>query len=784
MPDERGSEVKQKAAAGHNAIVAGRDQMIVNTIGAAGAAKSEMPGLLPRDAPAFTGREGELKRLTALAEGGSVIVTAIDGTAGVGKTALALHAAHQLLPEFPDGHLYADLRGYSEGLAPAEPGEVLEMFLRCLGVDIDKVPASMEEQSGLLRQMLASRRVLMVLDNAAAEGQVRPLLPGAGGSLVLITSRSALPGLEINERIGLDVLPEETADKLVARLIGPERAGAEPEALRQVRDLCGRLPLALRIAGQILVAHPAWPIARLARMLADEDDRLRHLSAGDLQVRAAFAVSYQDLADDDARMFRLLGLHPGPDFDTTAAASLAGISLKGADEVLERLVEAHLVTEDSSERYHMHDLLRLFARSTCHEIDEEESRNAAEGRLVRHYTELAEYTDFCVAPATPAAKQAGKSLLTPRQALLRFEAERLDLMAALRLAEQRGWNDQVWQLGKNVGGVLMLLRYIDDMLTVEEAVLAAARRLGDAAAEGLALNDLGAAYSHLRREDEAITCYNESMAIRRRIGDRRGEGQALINLGGTYEDLEQFDEAITAVQGALAIFGELGHKDGEALALVHLGYIYQQLERSDEAITLLQESLTISQGIGDRTGESRALSCLGDTYWSVERFDEAIACFQQDVVLCGEIGDRHSEGTALNDLGRTLAEVGRLEEAIAAFEDATAILQGTKDRHSGGIALNNLGKTLQRAGRLEEVITAYQNAAAIYQETGDRLGEGYALWNLGDAYHDLQQADRAAACWRDAATAMRDAGDHEGATQLEQETANAQPRRRRRKRTH
>ena len=399
MPDQ--PQIRQKAVAGRDAYVAGRD-LIVN-VGGAGATTLGVPGLLPRDVPGFTGREGELARLVGLADGGRVVVTAIGGTAGVGKTALAVHAAHQLADEFPDGHLYADLHGYTEGQDPAQPGEVLETFLRSLGMPAEEVPAKVEERSGLLRQVLASRRVLMVLDNARTEAQVRVLLPGAGGSLVLVTSRSVLPGLEVDERISLDVLTADEAVAMLADLAGTARAAADPEAVAEVARLCGRLPLALRIAGQILAAHLAWPVARLARMLAGEQDRLAQLGTGDLQVRTAFEVSYRQLPDADARMFRLLGLNPGPDFDTAAAASLAGIDAEAAGPVLDRLMLASLATEDSAGRFRIHDLLRLFARQTCQEADDQASRDAAEIRLVSYYTELARFLDVCIDPRQPQA---------------------------------------------------------------------------------------------------------------------------------------------------------------------------------------------------------------------------------------------------------------------------------------------------------------------------------------------------------------------------------------------
>ena len=631
-----------------------------------------------------------------------MVVTAIGGTPGIGKTALAVHVAHQLLPQFPDGNLYADLRGYTRDQIPAEPSEILEVFLRRLGVSAGEMPTTLEEQSGLLRQMLASRRLLIILDNAVTEGQIRPLLPGAGGSLVLITSRSALPGLEVDERIGLDVLPEKAADALLARLIGLDRAEAESEALRHVRNWCGRLPLALRIAGQLLVAHPAWPVARLARMLADEADRLRHLSAGDLQVRTAFAVSYRYLADPDAHMFRLLGLHPGPDLDTAAAASLGGISLEATGGILDRLVEAHLVTEDDSERFRMHDLLRLFARDICHKADEQASRDAAEGRLVRHYTKVAEHLDYSIFPHTPAAQaleRPGESLPTPRQALVRFEAERLSLLAALSLAKQRGWHEQVWQLSKNMANVLTLLHYFDDMLTIQQAALAAARSAGNAAAEGQALNDLGVVYDELRRFDEANTCYQESIAIRREIGDWRGEGQALNNLGLNYLTLRRFDEAINSFQNALARFREIGHKDGVVMALDNLGQAYIDLRQFNKAITFLQESLTVSQEIGDRHSEGHVLNNLGITYRELQQFADAIACHRRSLVICREIGDRHGEGEALHNLGCAHLDLRQPARAAAYWRDAAAVMRNAGD-HELAARLESWAAELQPRRRL------------------------------------------------------------------------------------
>jgi tetratricopeptide (TPR) repeat protein len=729
MPDQ--PETRQQVTAGGNAYVAARDLIVHVTM--AGKAEPALPGLLPRDVPAFTGRDDELARLAGLAGGGRVVVSAIGGTAGVGKTALAVHTAHRLLPQFPDGHLYADLRGYTAGQDLAGPGEVLQVFLRSLGVPAEQVPATVEERSGLLRQLLAGRRVLMVLDNVRSEGQVRPLLPGAGGSLVLVTSRSVLPGLEVDERISLDTLPENEAAAMLSAIIGAARAAAEPDAIAEVARLCGRLPLALRIAGQILSAHPAWPVARLAGMLAGEQDRLARLGAGDLQVWAAFEVSYAQLAARDARLFRLLGLHPGPDFTAGSAAALAGTGAGAAGPVLDRLAGVYLVTEDKAGRFGMHDLLRLYARQTCQETDGPADREAAEARLVGYYADLAGLLDSCVNPRLrPAAEQAveraGGTLPSMRQALAAFQAERPGLLAALGLAARRGWDQQVQRLSYSTADSLTILRYLDDLLAVHEAAQAAARRAGDRAAEGRTLTNLGNAYAELRRFEEAVDCYQRALAIWRETGDRHREGQTLTNLGEVYRALRRFEEAVDCYRQSLAIIRETGDRYDEGVPLNNLGLAYQDLRRFEEAVDCYQQSLAIKRESGDRYGEGQTLNNLGVTYQVLRRFEEAIDCHQQSLAICRETGDRHGEGQTLSNLGNA---------------------------HYG-------------LRRLEEAVDYYQQDIAICRETGDRYGEGQTLSNLGEAYRELRQPDRAAASWQEAAAAMRDAGDREEAGRLEQ----------------
>ena len=710
MPENREDQITQSARGGRDVTVAGRDQVVITAgdhavvnVGGDRGAGLGGPGLLPRDVPGFTGREDELARLAGLAGGGRVVVSAIGGTAGVGKTALAVHAAHRLLGEFPDGHLYADLRGYTEGQDPAEPGEVLETFLRRLGVSAEEVPGGVEGRSGLLRQLLAGRRVLMVLDNARTEAQVRPLLPGAGGSMVLVTSRSVLPGLEADERVSLDVLPEGEAAAMLARVIGTTRAAAEPQAVAEVARLCGRLPLALRVAGQLLAAHPVWIVGRLVQLLADEQERLGRLGAGDLQVRAAFEVSYKQLEREDARLFRLLGLYPGPDFDVNAAAALAGTEAEDAEPVLGRLAEAHLVTEDASGRFGMHDLLRLFARATCEQTDSPADREAAEARLVGYCADLAGLLDSCVdSQLRPAAEQAaleaGGTLLSMREALVVFQAERTGLLAALGLAVERGWDEQVQQFSYRMSDSLRVLRYLDDLLTVHEAALAAARSTGDRRAEGMTLSNLGITYRELRRFEDAVDCSQQSLAIKRETGDRRGEGQTLGNLGNAYQELRRFEEAVDCFQRSLAICRETGDRHGEGMTLSNLGITYGGLRRFEEAVDCFQRSLAICRETGDRRGEGMILNNLGNAYQELRRFEEAVDCYQRSLAIRRETGDRYGEGRALNNLGIVYRELRQPGRAAECWREAAAAMRDTGD-HDQARRLDQMAASIQSRPR-------------------------------------------------------------------------------------
>lgn len=352
------------------------------------------PRQLPLDTTSFTGRASEVDRLLALVSdsgsGSAVVISAIDGMAGIGKTALAVRVGHQLAKRFPDGQVFIDLHGFTGAVAPVEPADALDRLLRTLGVPGERIPAGLDDRAGLWRSLLADRRLLIVLDNAATEAQVAPLLPGVPGCLVLVTSRNRLAGLEATQVVSLDTLPVADAVILFARIADEDQLATESRSLvLEAVQLCGRLPLAIGIAAARLRRHRAWTVADLVARLHDADQRLAELADGARSVAAALAVSYEHLSPGQQHLYRLLGLHPGPDIDTYAAAALANTTAGDAGRLLDNLLDAHLLVEPATDRYVLHDLVRAHAASTAATTDTEPDRRAAVGRLLDHYRHTA-----------------------------------------------------------------------------------------------------------------------------------------------------------------------------------------------------------------------------------------------------------------------------------------------------------------------------------------------------------------------------------------------------------
>jgi len=650
------------------------------------------PRQLPPAPRHFTGRERDLSRLTALlapgpAPASAVVISAIDGTAGVGKTTLALVWAHQVRERFPDGQLYVNLRGYDPG-QPVAPAEALDGFLRALNVPVADIPASVADRAALFRSVVADRRVLVVLDNANSAEQVRPLLPGSASCLVVVTSRASLTGLAVRDgavRINLDRLPVADAVALLRDVAGPERADQEPDAVAELARLCARLPLALQLAGQRAAARPRSRLADVAAELADQAQRLHLLSTGADQftaIRPVFSWSYDALPDAESSLFRLLGAHPGPDIGVPAAAAIAGVSPGRARVLLDGLTDAHLVEHVGGDRFTLHDLLRAYAGER---VEPAERRHAL-CRLLGYYLHTAAVADRLLHPGrhrsvTDGAPQPPDPhrLTTFAAALEWCETERAGLMAAICAAADAGLDTVVWQLVNNLWSFCYLRKYWPDWIAANQLGLAAAVRSADRNGRARMLNGLAVAYVAVRRTDEAIDCFRGALPLFAATGDRWGEASVLVNLGDAHLGLRDYAAAADYSTRALAVVGELDNPYVEGTALGNLGEAYLGLGRYDKALRNFVEVLALCRRIGHRHGEGMTLIHLGEACLGLGRYDEAREYLAQALDLSRDTADRHGEGQAMRHLGHVYAATHQPDRAHRHWAEALAILTEVGD---------------------------------------------------------------------------------------------------------
>jgi tetratricopeptide (TPR) repeat protein len=712
--------------------------MLARIVELAPPASQPVPRELPRPVADFTGRAAELATLRALLAGPQpgagrpVVVSAIDGMGGIGKSALAIQVAHELTDSgaFPDGQLYVNLRGATPGLAPLNPLEALGRMLRALGVEPAQVPAEADEAATRFRSLAADRRLLVLLDNAASSEQVRPLLPASPTCEVVVTSRRVLATLEGARPLHLDVLAHDQALELLGRIAGPERVAGDPEAAAEVVHRCGHLPLAIRIAGSRLAARPGWTPAVLASRLADATRRLEELEAGELAVRASFDVSLNALEQSPdpmdqvaAEAFGLLSLPDGPDLGVAAAAWLLDQPEAMAQRLLERLVDAQLVETPRPGRYQFHDLVRLYARSHAERSHAEPERLAALTRMWAFCTATAWRTyallrpgDRRLATADPRWTGGGLEFPDTSAALVWLEAERANLLAAISQAAAASpaiSAELACQLTQALYGLFHVRNYWQDGVQANQTALQLARRIQDRAAQAHAHNDLGVFHWLLGRYQEAIACHQDSLTICRELGDRFGEAASLNNLGNVYGWLRRYEEAIACYEDSLTICRELGDRHGEAASLNNLGNVYRWLRRYEEAIACYEDSLTIRRELGDRHGEAASLNNLGIVYRWLRRYEEAIVCCEDSLTIYRELGDRRGEGSSLDDLGIVYQRLGGYERAIAYHQDSLPMARELGDRFGEAEVLRSLGDALQATGRNSEAEACWREALAI-----------------------------------------------------------------------
>jgi DNA-binding SARP family transcriptional activator/tetratricopeptide (TPR) repeat protein len=657
-----------------------------------------IPRQLPPGITCFTGRRAHLKRLHAAMTGnrGDAVVIAISGMAGAGKTTLAVHWAHQVEDRFSDGQLHADLRGYS-GDRPLDCLDALQRFLRALGTAPGQVPGDLDEAAAQYRSLLAGKRMLILLDNAASASQVRPLLPGAQGCLVLVTSRSRLPGLISKDGavwLSAEPFTESESVTLLRKVLGSQRVSAGQAAAVRIAGRCACLPLALRVAAERAAHRPWLSLDRLADELTSERDRLDALTLGDDEaatIRSVFSWSYRALKPDAARMFRLLGLHAGPDISVPAAAALTGVSTGEAARLLDSLAEVHLLAEASG-RYQFHDLLRGYAAERAGTDEDTADRTAATRRILAWYLHTYYGADRLLAPARhlvpldpPPAGCAPLAFTTYQQALEWCDAERVNLVAAVHLAAGTGQEDIACLLAIAMRVFFHLRGHRRDGIACASMGADAARRTGDKHREAQALNALGSAYRSDYRFADAIRYYRRALRIRREIGDRQGEGATLNNLGGSSYEHGQAGQALGYLRQALLIARELDDRYGEGITLENLGEAHFELGQTAAALDCYQQALAVTREIGDRPGEGIALKNLGDAHAKLEQTAAANERYREALVVLRSAGDQQREAQTLLTLGDLLRDGGDTREARRCWQQSLDIFAGLGDPREAGV---------------------------------------------------------------------------------------------------
>jgi DNA-binding SARP family transcriptional activator/tetratricopeptide (TPR) repeat protein len=659
-------------------------------------ALAPIPAQLPSAVPFFTGRMTELAMLGELlsqhrGHGGrqpaTVVISAVSGTAGVGKTALAVHWAHRVAGEFPDGQLYVNLLGYEPGGSPADPGEAVRGFLAALGIPATRIPPGLAAQTALYRSLLAGRRILVVLDNARDAEQVRPLLPGSPGCLAIVTSRDRLGGLVAAEGahpLTIDLLTASQARDLLIRRLGADRVTREAQAVAEIIESCARLPLALSIAAARAAISPGLSLAVIAAELREAAKPLDPFGSGDraTDVRAVFDGSYRALDGAAARLFRLLGLLSGPDFSVCAAASLAAVPKDRAGLLLTALISAHLVAEPRPGRYALHDLLRAYAAEQAGTQECAADRADAVRRVIDHYLHTSHHAALLLHPTIdrtaldpprPGAIVAEPA--TPREALGWFMTEQVALGAAVRLAASAGASARSWQLAWGLATFLLRRGLWEDQAVTWNTALDCARRAGDLAGQAHALHGLAIGRLHAGRLHESGPLFLDARRLYETVADPAGQASVCHGLQVLAERQGHSADMLRYAMRALELYTAAGHQAGQAGALNNVGYSYALLGDYQRALDYCQQALAATQRLGERCWEAGTWHSLGYIHHKLGHCRRAIACYEQSLQMCRELADRYNEADTLDHLGNVHAAEGDAGSAHRVWTEALRIFE-------------------------------------------------------------------------------------------------------------
>jgi DNA-binding SARP family transcriptional activator len=653
------------------------------------------PRMLPPMIGGFTGRKAQLARLDELLPAETsqgrprqeaVVISALSGTAGIGKTMLAVHWAHRVADRFPDGQLYVNLRGFHPTGQPVSTAEALRGFLDALGVPAERIPTGLDAQVGLYRSLLADRRMLVVLDNARDSQHVRPLLPGAPGCLVVVTSRNqltSLVGVEAARPLLLDLLTTDEARELLARRLGHDRVDAEPEAAEALIEACARLPLALVIVAARAATHPSFSLRALADELTAAGsglDAFTDTTDTTTDVRTVFSWSYQQLSPPAAQLFRLLGHHRGPDISTAAAASLGGVPPARVRSLLAELTQAHLLTQHQPGRFTFHDLLRAYAGELA-TTDSPASQRSATYRMLDHYLHTAHAADRVLNPSrepiSPLPAHVGtqpESFADTGQALGWLTTEHQVLLAAIVVAASGGFETHAWQLAWTMVDYLDRYGHWEDWVAAQGTALAAAERAGDRPAQARAHDSLIRPYIRLGRLLLAYDHAQRALLTYGEIGDAAGRARAQHKLGWVLGTMERTREALGHMRQSLNLYRQLSHRAGEADALSGLGWLHTELGDHQLAVAYLRQSIELCSASGHLYGGASGWELLGRVLHLVGDHHEASDCFRNALTLYEELGDRHNQAGMLQRLGDSERAGGDVAAASEHLRRAQAIL--------------------------------------------------------------------------------------------------------------
>lgn len=655
-----------------------------------------VPAQLPHDVRGFAGRSAAIDLLDAIVDGGhtaeAVVISSIEGAAGVGKTALALHFAHSVAERYSDGQLYVNLRGFDGHQSPLAPEEVLSQFVRALGVAPKYVPSGLDELQALYRSVVAKRRLLILLDNAATVDQVRPLLPASPHCLVLVTSRNRLGGLVARDgahRITLDTLPGNEAIALLEQVVGAGRIRGEAAAAAQIALLCGFLPLALRIAAERAVSEAYLTLTELAASLAAEQHRLDQLvSEGDesTAVRAVLSWSYRALKPVEARAFRLLSLHAGGELSAGMTAALVGSDMESAHRVLGSLARQHLLQQTAIDRYRFHDLVRLFAAERSAAVDSVRHRTTAVRRMLEWYLQCADAADRILVPTRrhltlPMCSVASLvvRLETFDEAIAWCERERSNLLAAVCQAEEAGEDDVAWQIPIALSWFYYFRQHSTESLSAYQRGLTAARRCGDRLGEAWILASFGVAYDRLADVARAREVTEASLAISEEIDDWWGAAIAHTNLGNDYSGINAFDVAIEHSRCAIETWRRVGDRRGEGIALDNIAECYLKMGDYQNSKTYYLLVLDVFREIENLWGEGIALAGLGRAQLHLGELVGAVRCLEASLDVRRRLDDKWGQSESLHHLGIALLQSGRSQDSRTAWASALAICEEIAD---------------------------------------------------------------------------------------------------------